>query len=292
MLFTKSAVIAFLLQAGISTVVHAEDLEAQRNKENQELFHKWSKIKTPMRGQPEPIGTYQAGCLVGAEAMPKDGEGFALMRTSRKRYFAHPSMVTYLHDLSEHLHAEDGSSYLLIGDIGPARGGPMRSGHASHQIGLDADIWLTMSPTRPSKAQREQWSATSYVIGRKTLRKNWSPTQVRMISTAADSPEVNRIFVSPAIKQYFCHTQPSAPWLYKLRPWWAHENHIHVRLNCPEDSMSCVPQDPLDAKNNGCGSDLAWWFSKEADDDWQKIVHDKTPREFPELPSYCEEMIK
>jgi hypothetical protein len=31
---------------------------------------------------------------------------------------------------------------LYIGDISQPRGGPMTSGHASHQIGLDADIWM------------------------------------------------------------------------------------------------------------------------------------------------------
>src|SRR6516165_2279694 len=32
---------------------------------------------------------------------------------------------------------------LLVGDISQPRGGPMITGHDSHQVGLDADIWLT-----------------------------------------------------------------------------------------------------------------------------------------------------
>ena len=35
---------------------------------------------------------------------------------------------------------------LLVGDMAQARGGPMLTGHASHQVGLDADIWLTPMP--------------------------------------------------------------------------------------------------------------------------------------------------
>ncbi len=44
------------------------------------------------------------------------------------------------------------------------RGGPTLSGHASHQTGLDADIWLTPMPNRQlSRKEREDTSAVMMV---------------------------------------------------------------------------------------------------------------------------------
>lgn len=260
-------------------------------KDSKALFAEWAKIRQPSSGAPEPTGTYAAGCLAGAVVVPQDGPGFAGMRLSRRRLFAHPEMVTYIHDFSERLRAEK-LPLLLVGDVSPPRGGPMNSGHNSHQIGLDADFWLRMSPKRPSKRERESWSAPSFVQKRKTLRKNWGTKQVKMISAAADFPSVNRVFVSPAIKRYFCDHFATADWLYKIRAWWGHEEHIHVRLSCPAGSVHCESQTALNPKDNGCGAELDWWFSKEADDEWQKIVSDRKPREFPDLPVACEELVK
>src|SRR6266403_1009168 len=53
---------------------------------------------------------------------------------------------------------------LLVGDMSQPRGGPMITGHASHQVGLDADIWLTPMPKRElSRNEREDMSATMAV---------------------------------------------------------------------------------------------------------------------------------
>ena len=54
-----------------------------------------------------------------------------------------------------------------------------------------------------------------------------------------------------------------APWLARVRPWWSHHDHFHVRLKCPGDSPLCQSQDPLPA-DAGCGAALAWWFSDDA----------------------------
>jgi penicillin-insensitive murein endopeptidase len=274
----------FSLLIGVSvwSAVPQKDAAAQ--------FAEWAKIREPRAGLGEPIGTYAAGCLSGAVPIPADGVGYASMRPSRHRLYAHASMRTYLEDLGHRL-ADLKMPLLLIGDVGPARGGPMLSGHNSHQIGLDADLWLRMSFKRPTRAQRESWGAPSFVAHRKKLKKNWGSTQVKLISLAADSPLVNRIFVSPPIKRYFCEHEATAPWLYKLRPWWGHEEHVHVRLDCPTGSTTCVPQPALNSSDNGCGNELTWWFSEEADAQWKKLASDKSPRQFPELPAACAEML-
>ena len=43
-----------------------------------------------------------------------------------------------------------------VGDMSQPRGGPMVTGHSSHQIGLDVDIWLTPMPTARSRRKSER----------------------------------------------------------------------------------------------------------------------------------------
>ena len=128
------------------------------------------------------------------------------------------------------------------------------------------------------------------MIDRKRLRAAWSAAQAGLLAAAADRSEVDRIFVSPPIKRYMCREFPRASWLYRLRPWWGHEDHFHVRLMCPADSPLCRVQDPLDRSDNGCGAGLNRWFSPDADREWSRLKASTEPRRFPELPAACREM--
>src|SRR6202012_4124099 len=96
--------------------------------------------------------------------MPLNGDTWQVMRLSRNRYWGHPETIALLKRLSAKVHKDDGWPGILVGDIGQPRGGPALSGHASHQIGLDADIWLTPMPDhRLSLRDREEMSATMMV---------------------------------------------------------------------------------------------------------------------------------
>jgi penicillin-insensitive murein endopeptidase len=257
--------------------------------ESKALFDRWGKITQPLPGPPASIGFYGAGCLQGAASLPLDGTGYCVMRPSRRRFYGHPSLVSYLTGLAARTYA-DTMNFLLIGDMGPPRGGPMPTGHASHQDGLDADIWFLTRANRPSDTERERLRAPDFVVGRKRLRPTWGPAQARLLEVAADNVAVNRIFVSPPIKRYMCREFSSASWLYRLRPWWGHEEHFHVRLTCPGDSPLCREQDWLNPADNGCGAELSWWFSKEADREWARLSSSTEPRRFPELPAECSVM--
>src|SRR5260370_17169993 len=92
------------------------------------------------------IGSYVKGCIAGAEQMPITSDTWQVMRLSRNRYWGHPGMVALLKRLSVRVHKDAGWPGILVGDMGQPRGGPALSGHASHQIGLNADIWLTPMP--------------------------------------------------------------------------------------------------------------------------------------------------
>ncbi len=255
-------------------------------------YAKWSSIKSPVSGEPRIYGSYQSGCLAGAQQLPLDGAGYSVVRRSRNRYYGHPAIIGYLTELGKKIRQKKYPS-MIIEDISYPRGGPFLNGHISHQIGLDVDISLSSKTTLPTLMESENWVSTSYVKDRKTLLTNWGREQIQLTELAASSPEVNRIFVAPAIKKYFCENQPYAPWLYKIRSWWGHDDHLHVRLNCPTDSPDCKPQAPLDPVNNSCGVELDWWYSAEADVEsikQEQMDNDPQPRGFPILPAQCEEV--
>ncbi len=261
-------------------------------KEASPEFAKWSAVKTPSMSEPHIYGTYQVGCIAGAKQLPLEGPGYFVVHRLRARYFGHPTMISYLSQLGQQI-KQNKYPTMIIGDISFPRGGPFLSGHASHQVGLDVDISLRSVTTLPTPEESESWTSTSYVKDRKILLPNWGKEQVQLTVLSASSPEVNRIFVAPAIKKYFCVNNPNATWLYKLRAWWGHDDHLHVRLNCPDNSPDCKPQAALDPQNNGCGTDLEWWFSAEADAEAKKAEEagkdpNRPPRPFPDLPGQCE----
>ena len=185
------------------------------------------------------------------------------MRLSRNRNWGHPVLVTYLERLARDARAI-GWPGLLIGDLSQPRGGPMLTGHASHQIGLDADIWLTPMPNRTlSSQEREDISAISMLSDPLNVdRTRWTAMHTQLIKLASSYPEVDRIFVHPAIKQMLCDQAGNDRlWLAKVRPWWGHYYHFHVRLGCPEGTGSCNGQKPVNG-DDGCGRELDDWFTQ------------------------------
>ena len=237
------------------------------------------------------IGSYSRGCLAGAVALPINGRGWQVMRLSRNRNWGHPRLIAYLQQLSTKARAI-GWPGLLIGDMAQPRGGPMRTGHSSHQIGLDADIWLTPMPNRIlSRQEREDLMAISMLRDPLNVdRTLWTPVHTRLIKLAASFPEVDRIFVHPAIKQVLCdQAGRDRAWLSKIRPWWNHYYHFHVRLGCAREN-SCRGQAPVPS-GDGCGTELDTWFDKLRHAAMQPTRPAPVPAEralgLGDLPSAC-----
>jgi penicillin-insensitive murein endopeptidase len=222
----------------------------------------FGKAQIPTEGKPRPIGSYAKGCMAGAEALPIDGPNWQVMRLSRNRNWGQPELIDYIKKFSSDA-AKDGWPGLLIGDMAQPRGGPMATGHASHQIGLDTDIWFVpMPPQSMTRDEREKKAAVSLLMtGRLTVDPaKWTAQFPRLLERAVSYPEVARIFVSPAIKQQLCETVGTdRAWLRKLRPWWGHDDHFHVRLTCPPGMAGCENQ-AAPPPGDGCGAELAWWF--------------------------------
>jgi penicillin-insensitive murein endopeptidase len=208
------------------------------------------------------IGFYSRGCLAGAKALPVNGETWQVMRISRNRFWGHPNLVRFLENLSEQA-PQAGWPGILVGDMSQPRGGPMITGHASHQIGLDADIWLTPMPDRRlSRREREEMSATNMVRadGLDIDRSVWTSGHVAIVRAAARSPGVERIFVNAAIKKALCRDATGdRAWLNKVRPYYGHNYHFHVRMACPDGGEVCKDQDPV-PPGEGCDESLDFWF--------------------------------
>jgi penicillin-insensitive murein endopeptidase len=185
------------------------------------------------------------------------------MRLSRNRNWGTPQLLDFLERFASDARALDGWPGLLVGDMSQPRGGPMITGHSSHQIGLDVDIWLTPMPDRILTPQeRENMMAVSMLKDPFTVDPDkWTPLHTKLIKRAASYPEVVRIFVHPAIKKVLCDQAGNdRAWLGKVRPWWNHYYHFHVRVACPPEDSDCEPQKPPNG-DDGCGQELSIWFA-------------------------------
>ncbi|MGD9614904.1 MAG: penicillin-insensitive murein endopeptidase [Alphaproteobacteria bacterium] len=246
---------------------------------------------TPAPGPGQPIGSYSKGCLAGGVEMPADGPNWQVMRPSRNRAWGHPALIAFLQRLASAGEAA-GWRGLLVGDLAQPRGGPMLTGHASHQLGIEADIWLTPMPDRRlTPEERNEISATNVVAenGQDIDPAVWRPEHRKLLERAARDPAVDRMFVNPAIKRALCREATGdRQWLRRIRPWYGHNYHFHVRLACPTGAAQCRSQAPL-PPGDGCGADLAWWFTPEARA--PQPIQPTRPLLVSEMPQACTALV-
>jgi penicillin-insensitive murein endopeptidase len=245
----------------------------------------WGAVAGPTDGPPHIIGGTSLGCIAGARALPLEGQGWQVVRVSRNRYYGHPALLAAIAGLAAGARAQ-GMGDLWIGDLGQPRGGPLRYGHASHQTGLDVDVWLDLGP-KPllPAARREAIEVPSLVLpgGMAVDPARWTPRHAQLIRLAATLPGVDRVLVNPAIKQALCRAHRGEAWLRRVRPWWGHDEHLHLRLACPAGQPDCQGQPPPPA-GDGCDSTLDWWFSEEARHPPRRTGPPPPP---PVLPAAC-----
>ena len=249
----------------------------------------------PTIGKAVAIGYYPNGCLQGGVELPIDGPTWEVMRLSRNRNWGHPELVRFLKRFAPAAAKATGWNGILVGDMSQPRGGPTPFGHRSHQTGLDVDIWFMPKPDRTlTHEERENISAINLVSDDwKGLNpKTWTPAHVAFIRTAAQQPDVERVLVNAAIKKELCRVEKgSQPWMSKVRPWYGHHDHIHVRLKCPADSASCKKQPPVPGGDGCSDKELAFWFS-------DKVLHPKIkpgppakPLTMAQLPAACKSVL-
>lgn len=249
----------------------------------------WSSLETPAQGDARSIGETSAGCLRGAQQLPAEGAGFLVMHLERHRDWGHPELLSVIKALGREV--VQGLGMMHVGDLGMVRGGPMPFGHRSHQSGLDADIWFDLDPNlhHGLNADRSNLKARSLLspLTQGLDESLWSESHLKLLRAAAGSPSVDRIFVNARIKQRLCErSKGPRDWLRKIRPWYYHEDHLHLRLRCPEDSPSCIPQEPIPL-GDGCDA-LGYWLAKPATPTPEKKTPSAPP---PSLPTECRRVL-
>lgn len=243
----------------------------------------WAAVPGPAPGPARIVGGPALGCIAGAERLPADGPGWQAVRVSRNRHWGHPALVAFLRDFAARAQAE-GFPALWIGDMAQPRGGPMPYGHASHQTGLDVDIWLDLSPkTAQPPATRETINVASLVLPDETGvdPTRFTAAHAALIRLAAEMPGVDRVLVNHAIKRALCRQEAGAPWLRLVRPWRGHDSHMHIRLRCPPRQPDCRNIAPPPA-GDGCDASLDWWLTEEA-----RRPPPRRPGPPPRLPAAC-----
>src|ERR1700722_20270221 len=194
----------------------------------------FGRILTPTEAQTRSIGFYSRGCIAGAQPLPLDGDTWRVMRISRNRYWGNPVTIDFLERFSKKAAAAGVWPGILVGDI-----------------------WLTPMPANLTKREREEMSAVEMVRpdGLSVDPEHWSERQAGIIRFAAEEPQVTLIFVNAAIKKALCEKHAGEPWMNKVRPWWGHDYHFHVRIRCPEGETACQNQGPP-PPGDGCDKSL------------------------------------
>jgi penicillin-insensitive murein endopeptidase len=250
----------------------------------------WQALRVPTPGPALSIGACSLGCLQGAATLPASGRGYEVLRLGRNRRYGHPALIAYVQRLGKAAKKAK-LGLVVVGDLSQPRGGPTPSGHRSHQTGLDADIgYIAPAAMRAGRVPSDlrEHSAPPAVFDAKTHEKTplWTAKIPKLLALAAADPAVDRIFVEPGIKKLMCEgPMAKAPWQGRLRPWWAHHDHFHVRLKCPVDSPQCKPQEP--PADDGCGATLAWWFGGDAITKRAKKKEAEAEAGEPTLPEAC-----
>ncbi|WP_412507111.1 penicillin-insensitive murein endopeptidase [Roseovarius sp. SYSU LYC5161] len=206
------------------------------------------------------LGGYARGCQAGAVELPETGPTWQAMRLSRNRNWAQPETIAYVTDLSRFAATLPGWDGLYVGDMSQPRGGPMLTGHRSHQSGLDADIWM-LPPDRLDLTTQERETISSISMRRDRgafTNDRWTEAHMKLLRAAASDDRVARIFVFPGAKVDMCDWETGdRSWLRKVRPWWGHHYHFHVRLTCPEGDRACENQSPP-PPGDGCADAQVW----------------------------------
>lgn len=259
-MMARTLVLSTLLAAGTT-------LAADPQKSNA-----WSKILAPIGNTPQAIGGYANGCQLGAQLLPESGYGYVSIRRHRNRYYTQPITLGAINHVANYM----GSLYnarILIGDLSQPAGGKMPFGHTSHQSGLDVDFWFytvpegTMPPVDIEPPTMVDKARGTLVPGR------WQEAYTTAVMAAAEHPDTTRIFVNPVIKKHLCqqhYTVDPTERLRKIRPWWGHDAHFHVRMRCPQGSPACEPQAPP-PPGDGCNADLDNWITDQSN----AILHPK-----------------
>ena len=211
------------------------------------------------------------------------------MRLSRNRVWGHPALVAFIERLAIGAR-DDGWPGLLVGDMAQPRGGD------AHRPRLAPDRARRRPLADPDAGPAAQRRGTGNDFGRlhapaRTVDETrFTDAHIALIRRASLIRR-SRGSSSTRIKQALCaRATGDRAWLNKVRPWWGHDAHFHVRLACPPGERRCRDQE-APPPGDGCGDDLAWWLT---DEPWKpKPPGPPTPPlRLADLPAECTAVLR
>lgn len=224
----------------------------------------------PTPGDSESLGGYSLGCLRGGKTFKGNENGIVISQSRRGRFWGHSQLIDLLTELGEFSYQRH-KKFLILGDLSLSRGGPTFGGHSSHQNGLDVDIWFEVLSKKP----HWDWIETQEmktVLTKTGFNKDFGKVQISILDYLSQDERVARIFVHPKIKKFLCENKKiKSDGLRKIRPWYGHDDHLHLRLKCSPKDKECVDQKEPE-EGDGCDQ-LDWWFSEEAKSELEKRVY-------------------
>ena len=211
-------------------------------------------------GTAGPVGRTNRGVLVGGEALPKAGEGYAFYHDRDRRYGS-AQLTALVTEVAQKVAADFPDSVLLVGDLSGNGGGKI-TGHSSHRTGLDVDLaFFVRCPERTNTdafllAPHDPYGVTvsDGHAGYFDYEKNWAVVEALLSSEAA---QIQWIFVSKGLKaRLLAYALSSgknmdlvaraADVLHQPGDSAIHNDHFHVRIYCPSipDAPACEQRKP------------------------------------------------
>lgn len=194
----------------------------------------------------QTYGYYSRGSLKLADQQ-LDSSFIYQLFPRRKRNYANKVLVDAINAAANEIFTVDqDSERLQVGDFSAKAGGKLNN-HNSHQNGLDVDVVYLRYDRGEQPVNRstleESFVKNGQVTSNFDVERNW-----QLIKDLVTNNDVNRIFVDEKIKDLFCERYQDTTdllvteTLRRMRPWRSHDDHLHLRLKCPESQLHCESQ--------------------------------------------------
>ena len=198
-----------------SELERARKLEAERDGPRPDRRREWIRWRDS-----SAIGLPHAGSLVRGVRVPAEGDTFFTWDPIKKRqpnrawrrWGTDVLVRTVVRIARDFARENPGAPRIAIGDLSRPRGGDFGPqwgsiGHASHQNGLDVDVYY------PLRSGRER-----------------APLEVSEIDMALAQDLVDRFVEAGAVKVFVGPSTPLDGPAEIVQPLVHHDNHLHVRL--------------------------------------------------------------
>jgi len=197
----------------------------------------------------EPVGNYNRGSLINGECLPSSGIGYTVLQLTRD--VGHIFGTTEMIDMLEATAAEMENRYpgrdrMQVEDLSAREGGDIDP-HGSHENGLDVDIGYFKNDGQEYVPTRSDPYAPPMVLANGTLSPNFDVARNwEFVKALHRHGNVQAIFIDTKLKAALVaharskgETTKYARVISTMVHVENHQDHLHVRLNCPSYARQC-----------------------------------------------------